>query len=226
MASPQKENGFAPIANEILEALSKTKFIMSSYEWRIIMFLFRQTYGWHTPQKEISLSNFVVGTKIKKSHVCREIKKLVIKNIVTQLGNGYNVKYSFQKNYDLWKPLPNQVIVTKLGNLPLPNQDNTLKINKYIYSTSKSSVKTKLLSPQAAFAPPSLDEAKEYFKTIGLNDFEAEYFCNYHGSRGWMIGKQKMKDWKAASRTWKMNHIKYAKESPNGATKTPRRIVQ
>ena len=44
MASPQKENGYTPIAHEILEALAKQ--LLSPDEWRILMIIFRKTYGW------------------------------------------------------------------------------------------------------------------------------------------------------------------------------------
>ena len=34
------------------------------------------------------------------------------------------------------------------------------------------------------------------------NGIDADAFVNFYESKGWMIGKNKMKDWKAAVRTW------------------------
>ena len=51
------------------------------------------------------------------------------------------------------------------------------------------------------FAPPTLEEVKSYCLER-KNNVDAENFINFYESKGWMIGKNKMKDWKAAVRTW------------------------
>ena len=40
---------------------------------------------------------------------------------------------------------------------------------------------------------------------------DAQYFWDYQSSRGWLIGKAPMKDWKAAIRTFEKNSFNYAK---------------
>lgn len=52
--------------------------------------------------------------------------------------------------------------------------------------------------------PPSVDEVAAYCKER-RNKINAEHFVDYYASRGWMLGKAKMKDWKAAVRTWEAN---------------------
>jgi len=158
--SPQKENGFTPIANEIMEELGKIN--LSPYESRILWIIFRKTYGWKKKVDRISLSQFAESTNISIPHICRSLKKMVAKNIITQIGNGYYVTYSFQKNYKQWKPLPKQVIPPKLlpkqaiataqtGNSLLPKQadtketitketitkDNIYIVRKYFYDRFK-----------------------------------------------------------------------------------------
>jgi hypothetical protein len=54
----------------------------------------------------------------------------------------------------------------------------------------------------ARFAPPSLREIKDYVIEMDYNNFNAVEFFNFYESKGWMVGKNKMKDWKAATRTW------------------------
>ncbi len=54
------------------------------------------------------------------------------------------------------------------------------------------------------FAPPTLEEVKEYCKERG-NGVDAQRFVDFYEMKGWMVGKNKMKDWKAAVRTWERN---------------------
>ena len=53
------------------------------------------------------------------------------------------------------------------------------------------------------FVPPTVDEVREYCTKLGYG-FSAEQFVSFYESKGWMIGKNKMKDWKAACRTWEI----------------------
>ena len=57
---------------------------------------------------------------------------------------------------------------------------------------------------QKRFTPPTLEEVQEYCKERG-NKVDAVRWFNYYTSNGWMVGKNKMKDWKAAIRTWENN---------------------
>ena len=51
------------------------------------------------------------------------------------------------------------------------------------------------------FIPPTPDEVRAYCMER-CNNVDADRFVDYYTSKGWMIGKNKMKDWKAAVRTW------------------------
>ena len=52
------------------------------------------------------------------------------------------------------------------------------------------------------FAPPTLQEVKDYCLKMGYTHVDAERFIDYYTSNGWMVGKNRMKDWKAAVRNW------------------------
>ena len=54
------------------------------------------------------------------------------------------------------------------------------------------------------FTPPTLEEVKTYCLERD-NGIDPEAFIDYYESKGWMVGKNKMKDWKAAVRTWEKN---------------------
>lgn len=51
------------------------------------------------------------------------------------------------------------------------------------------------------FAPPTLSEVQDYIREKGYH-IDAESFIDFYESKGWMVGKNKMKDWKASVRTW------------------------
>lgn len=56
----------------------------------------------------------------------------------------------------------------------------------------------------ARFQKPTIEQLKEYMTEQGMNDI-AENWLNHYEANGWMVGKVKMKDWKASVRTWKIN---------------------
>ena len=56
--------------------------------------------------------------------------------------------------------------------------------------------------PRAArFTPPSLEEVKAYCQERG-NKVDPDRFLDFYASKGWMVGKNRMKDWRAAVRNW------------------------
>lgn len=52
------------------------------------------------------------------------------------------------------------------------------------------------------FAPPTLENVSEYCREMGYTNVDAARFINFYTSNGWMVGKNRMKDWKAAVRNW------------------------
>lgn len=83
-----------------------------------------------------------------------------------------------------------------------------------------------ILSPQGdalskAFRPPSVEDVAGYVAEKGLAHVDPESFVNFYASKGWMVGKNKMKDWRAAARGWNSRHGKTGHELPangRGAT--------
>ena len=51
------------------------------------------------------------------------------------------------------------------------------------------------------FVPPTVEEVRAYCLERG-NHVNPDAFVDFYTSKGWMVGKNKMKDWKAAVRTW------------------------
>ena len=69
----------------------------------------------------------------------------------------------------------------------------------------------------ARFQKPTIEQLKEYMSEQGMNDI-AENWLNHYEANGWMVGKVKMKDWKASVRTWKTNNLKVTTNKPKLAT--------
>ena len=66
------------------------------------------------------------------------------------------------------------------------------------------------------FQPPTLDEVREYCRERG-NRVDPQRWFDFYVSNGWRVGKNPMKDWKAAVRTWERNGIaQKPRVGPNG----------
>ena len=63
------------------------------------------------------------------------------------------------------------------------------------------------------FIKPTIEQIKEYCKERN-NGVDAEKFLNYYESNGWRVGKNPMKSWQAAVRTWERN--KFDNNKPKG----------
>ena len=97
---------------------------------------------------------------------------------------------------------------------PLETADGTQ--NKNIKNDkNEKNIKEKELSKDSSkkkfFIPPTIDEVKDYLAMVG-SKVDAESFVAFYESKDWMIGKNKMKNWKSAIVTWeKRNGLKRTK---------------
>lgn len=113
MANPQAENGHTDIANTIMEALAKTRIPGEARQ--VLDFILRKTYGWHKKEDAIALSQFVLGTGLKKPIVIRARTKLLHMNLINVIkkDNADGLTYRFNKNFDIWKPLSKKITLAK-----------------------------------------------------------------------------------------------------------------
>lgn len=115
-----------------------------------------------------------------------------------------------------------QSIRAKKSKFPAPDDENTLASNcmqmqadvPVIQSNPNPnpSVKTR-----ARFTPPTVDEVDEYCRQRG-NGVDAQKFVDFYASKGWMVGKNGMKDWKAAVRTWEKGDSRSSSQSQRDMT--------
>jgi len=93
------------------------------------------------------------------------------------------------------------------ANKQITNKQQT--DNKQI--TTNNNVK-KEKNVKNRFKPPSLSSVSSYCSERN-NNIDPQQFIDYYTSTGWFIGKNKMKDWQAAIRTWENRNN--AQNKPN-----------
>lgn len=69
-------------------------------------------------------------------------------------------------------------------------------------------------APKGRMVPPTVDEVAAYCQERG-NGLDPETFVDFYASKGWMVGKNPMKDWKAAVRTWERSEGRGASGAGN-----------
>ena len=79
--------------------------------------------------------------------------------------------------------------------------EKEIKIEKEIDSSASTTTKRK------RFEKPSISDIKQYCMERN-NNVNAEHFFDYYESNGWKVGKNSMKDWKAAVRTWERSEYR------------------
>ena len=84
--------------------------------------------------------------------------------------------------------------IGKTGNTETKTETKT-DTNILLSNDSKGEARTR------RFTPPTLEEVENYVRERGAS-VDAQKFIDFYMSKGWMIGKNPMKDWKAAVRTW------------------------
>ena len=147
MSSPQLENGYTRIANEILEHLAMPG--ISGSELRIVIFVLRKTYGFGKKSDYISLTQFQKGTLMNRSHVVRTIKELVHKRI---LGKEKSV-YGINKNWEQWlvhKRIPS----TQKDTIASTQKDTKSSTQKDTHKRKKETItkETSGETPQRVFS--------------------------------------------------------------------------
>jgi len=140
VATPQKEDGYTAIANEIMDALCRIR--IPGEERQILDVILRKTYGYNKCEDWIALSQFSEATGINKPCVIRAIKGLLSKKIiiVIEKDNGAGKVFKLNKNHEEWIPLSKKITLSKKIivviekdnpslSKKIPTKDNTTKDN-------------------------------------------------------------------------------------------------
>jgi hypothetical protein len=163
--------------------------------------------------------------KIQRMIGCSDddLKLLMAKRFILVFESGVIViKHWKMHNYiqkDRYKPTVYQVEKEQLelkknGSYSLLNKpciqngyslDTQVRLGKDRLELGKDSLNNKVdKPPKTKFIKPTLEEISLYCQER-KNNIDAERFFDYYETNGWMAGKNKMKDWKAAVRNWERN---------------------
>lgn len=86
-------------------------------------------------------------------------------------------------------------------------QDGKKLPHTNIENTNISSINIEDKRERKGFTPPTIEEVREYCLSR-QNGIDPEEFVAFYTSKGWMVGKNKMKDWKSAIITWEKSRKK------------------
>lgn len=81
--------------------------------------------------------------------------------------------------------------------IAMQSQTIASKVNK-----SKVEKRNSIKRKAAAFVPPSLSDVEEYINANSYTSVNPQQFIDHYTTVGWMVGRNKMKDWQAAVRKW------------------------
>ena len=114
-------------------------------------------------------------------------------------------------DYDIYENPSTEKPFTENPSTEKPSTENPpqLNTNKSITDVLNTNVSNTDIQPatEKRFKVPTLDEVKAYCQER-KNNIDPERFIDYYTAKGWKIGKQPMKDWKACVRTWEKTRKK------------------
>lgn len=144
-----------------------------------------------------------------KKQIERALNNLREKGLI-KVGNFNESKYDRTLWYALTQKgkyisLAGEMEITTEGNRNHP-QGTPIPYNNHIINQIEN---TDILYGQQTkrkrFSPPTVNEVSAYC-TERHNNVDREKFVDYYTANGWKVGKNSMKDWKAAVRTWEKNN--------------------
>jgi hypothetical protein len=117
------------------------------------------------------------------------------------------------------KPNDNQTI-TKTEPKCISSKPN-VNVNDNVNDIKENTLKS---VKEKRFAPPTPEDVREYCREKGLN-VDADRFVDFYESKNWYVGKNKMKDWKAAVRNWARSQSQRQESTAKGAEKPRNRFA-
>ena len=136
-------------------------------------------------------------------YFCRlyEVSKVSVQKWLKNLEDNNHIM-----RVNKYKPYSKQIECRVITLVNVPSKEK-LSDNTNINITNTNLTDS---NKKAFFKKPTLDEVKNYC-ILRKNNIEAEAFIDFYESKGWQIGKEKMKSWKACVRTWESREKKNTK---------------
>lgn len=171
---------------------------------------------------ELTPGQFITGRKkaaselgLKESTTDNYLKALEKLNIISmKMNSKYRVVTI--ENWELYQS-KDEDIDSKV-TADEQQIDNKVTAHKQQVDTNKNvkNVKKEKNNNICRFTPPTLEEIQLYCAERN-NGIDPQRFIDFYSSKGWKVGNAKMKDWKAAIRTWENRNKKSETTTPNNA---------
>lgn len=148
-----------------------------------------------------------------------------IRRIMKDLCDGNHV---FKRNPEhfnrttYWSVAPEFLHVSESTDACVGIDSSEVSKSPVVLHDNKHRTTTPCSSP-SRFTPPTVSEVSDYFSERGADPAEAERFVDFYESKGWLVGKSKMKCWKSAVRNWARRN---QSEKPRNSTELARRNSQ
>ena len=180
MASPQIENGYTKISNELMDALNRIR--ISGEAHQVLGAIIRKTYGFNKKQDQIATSQFMELTGLPNFAIHKARKKLLKMNMITitKKGDSQILNYVIQKDYHKWIPLPKKVTLTKKGNDYNQKrlQVSPKKVTNYNQKSGIQKKERQLTKDTITKDIPTI-EIRDYFYSSHKHCFNKDYIPHY-----------------------------------------------
>lgn len=137
-----------------------------------------------------------------------------IKSIGSENASAERKRRSRENQKMLQENRDNVTDMSQDGHGEVTNCHTEIEIEKDIEIDTDKEIEIEREGKKASsrFIPPTLEEVSAF---IAENNYRvnAEKFIDYYNANGWMVGKTKMKDWKAAVRNWHRNEREVPKQT-------------
>lgn len=108
-------------------------------------------------------------------------------------------------SFDEWKSMSdierNRMISADIERYPT-STNNLQPATINLQTTTDNTMEAGKPPTRSRFTQPTVDEVCTYCQENGYTLVDPERFVNFYQSKGWKVGKEPMKDWRAAVRNW------------------------
>lgn len=156
---------------------------------------------------------------IKQSEIEKHLNE--IKNYISILvyevdGSSYYAFTSWQKWQRVDKPQVSLIPSPQNNSENNSKNDSRITLDQLSPNIKEENIREVKVKESnnvhARFLKPTLEEVQQYCQERN-NKVNPQSFIDFYESKGWYVGKNPMKDWKAAVRTWENNGYKNTDKS-------------
>lgn len=192
------------ISDELLiinKATIERLFQEENKDTLVLYMFYYKTAKWqnHNPIK--ATDDYTMKCLNWGDHKLKNIKKRLKEMELIEVEKRFNEKKQVNGWYIRINYYNSSSAISRSAISPLvAEQHHKILLDNNILNTNNNNNKKEIYK-EKSFTKPTLDEVREYCLERN-NNIDPETFIDFYESKGWSIGKSKMKDWRAAIRNW------------------------